>query len=153
MDEGPLGRLLRTTREAAGISQLELAGRTGVSQGSLSGYERGLRLPRLDQVARILAGLGLQLRLEAEPIWADVDAAIDAAATLSLAERLDQLPVRPLDVLDEIGHPPCVLAGLCAAVLLGAPVPATSIDLILLNDDAVLDRFTRWAARGRTPVE
>ncbi len=146
-DVGQLGRLLRDAREAAGISQQELARRCGVCQGSLSGYERGTRVPRLEQVGRILAGLGRQLRLETEPLWADVDRAIDAAAALSLDERLGQLRVRPLELLAAIGDPPCVMAGLCAAALLGAPVPVAAMDLVLPTDDEVLERFTRWATR------
>lgn len=140
-----VGSFLREAREAAGLSQVELAGRCGVSQGALSAYEHNARLPRLDQITRILAGMGRQLRLESEPLWADVDAAIARAAGKSLAERLADMTVRPLDLADGLGDLPYVIEGLCAAALLGAPVPVTAIDLALLDEEQVLERFTDWA--------
>lgn len=139
---------LKDTREAANMSLAELAAVVGMSQPSLTAYERGVRTPRVDQVDQILAGLGLQLRLEAEPLWADVDAAIDAAAVMPVAARLERFGLRPLSLiaeLTELADLPLVVEGLCAAALLGAPVRVAAIDVVLPRDTEVLDRFSRWA--------
>ncbi|MGB9376813.1 MAG: helix-turn-helix transcriptional regulator [Mycobacteriales bacterium] len=141
-----IATFLKDTRAAANVSLPELAGRAGLSPGMLTSYERGSRSPRVDQVDQILAGLGLQIRFEAEPLWAEVDAAIDAAGAMDPVERLSGLAVRPLGLLAELADIPCVLEGMCAAVLLGAPVPAAVIDLVLPRDDEVLERFHQWAA-------
>jgi transcriptional regulator with XRE-family HTH domain len=143
-----IGALLRDSREAAGMSAASLALQAGVSEASLSSYERGTRTPRLEQIDRILAVLGLQLRLAVEPLYADIDGAMAQAAALPLAERLERLGVRPVGLLVSLGNPPCVIEGACAAALLGAPLPVPVIDLALLNDDAVLEGFSRWATRN-----
>lgn len=140
-----IGTFLKDTREAANISLPDLATLSGVSPAALKAYERGRRAPRIDQVDQILAGLGLRLRVEAEPMWAEVDAALDAAAAMPIAARLEGLAVDLLGLLGELGDLPCVVEGMCAAALLGAPVPVAVIDLILPVDDDVLERFTKWA--------
>ncbi len=143
-----IAAFLKDTREAANLSLPEMAELAGMTHATLSAYERGTRAPRLDQLDRLLQGLGLQLRLEAEPLWADVDAAIDSAAAVPVTQRLAQLRVEPLALLGELHDVPCVVEGMCAAALLGAPVPVAVIDLVLPIDDEVLERFSQWAARN-----
>ena len=60
MDDTALGGLLRRHREAAGLTQEELAERAGVSARTISDVERGLRdgVYR-ETAARIAMGLGL----------------------------------------------------------------------------------------------
>ena len=55
--------LIREARRRAGMSQAELARRTGVPQSVLSAYERGRRQPGVDAVARIVEAVGFGLRL------------------------------------------------------------------------------------------
>ena len=56
----PFGMTLRQFREAAGLSQEELAERAGLSLRGISDLERGLRTtPRLETVRMIADGLGL----------------------------------------------------------------------------------------------
>lgn len=55
--------MLVRAREAAGLSQAELARRAGVSRSVLSVYESGKREPSSEALARILAAAGFQLGL------------------------------------------------------------------------------------------
>lgn len=54
MDEGAR---LRTSREAAGLSQVELARRTGIHQPTISAIESGRRVPRPETLERLLVAL------------------------------------------------------------------------------------------------
>lgn len=62
---------LRQLREAAGLTQIQLALRVGVTQGTLANWERGARLPQLENLVRIsnILGCGVDelLGLGAEP--------------------------------------------------------------------------------------
>jgi transcriptional regulator with XRE-family HTH domain len=55
--------LLVRAREAAGLSQADLARLAGVSRSVLSVYESGKREPSSEALARILAAAGFQLSL------------------------------------------------------------------------------------------
>jgi predicted nucleotidyltransferase/DNA-binding XRE family transcriptional regulator len=55
--------LLREARRQAGLSQSELAERTGTTQSVVSAYESGARQPSLPTLARLVAGTGLKLEL------------------------------------------------------------------------------------------
>lgn len=63
--ERTVARLTRAAREAAKMTQAELARRTGMSQSAISGYEVGARQPSLPTLIRILEATGhtLDLRL------------------------------------------------------------------------------------------
>jgi transcriptional regulator with XRE-family HTH domain len=57
---GSFGELLRWYRELAGLSQVALAARSGISEDAISMLERGVRTsPRNDTVARLAQGLRL----------------------------------------------------------------------------------------------
>lgn len=62
---------LRQLREAAGLTQIQLALRVGVTQGTIANWERGARLPQLENLVRIsnILGCGVDelLGLGAEP--------------------------------------------------------------------------------------
>ncbi len=45
--------LLIVAREAAGITQSELASRAGFAQNSISRWEAGIRIPSIDEAERI----------------------------------------------------------------------------------------------------
>lgn len=50
---------LRTAREARGLTQVDLAARTGIVQNALSHYECGRREPSLDNLRRLAVALGV----------------------------------------------------------------------------------------------
>jgi transcriptional regulator with XRE-family HTH domain len=50
--------LIREVREISGLSQRELATRIGTKQSVISRWERGLDVPRIDTLARILRACG-----------------------------------------------------------------------------------------------
>ncbi|MCX4751368.1 tetratricopeptide repeat protein [Kitasatospora sp. NBC_01287] len=56
---GDFGGLLRQYRRRAGLTQEELAQRSGLSAHAISMLESGRRLPRLTSIARLAEGLGL----------------------------------------------------------------------------------------------
>src|SRR5690348_8511169 len=57
---GRLALLLRSHREAAGLTQRQLAARAGISAGALEDLEQGrTRRPRPESLNRLAAALGL----------------------------------------------------------------------------------------------
>ncbi len=54
---------LNQARRAAGFSQRELSCRAGVPQSAIARIERGLQMPRVDTLERLLAACGFELRL------------------------------------------------------------------------------------------
>ena len=60
--------LIRLARARAGLTQAALAARVGVTQETVSAYERGKRQPTLPTLFRLLDAAGFDLRLRlAEP--------------------------------------------------------------------------------------
>jgi repressor LexA len=49
---------LKRLREAAGLSQVQLALRLGVSQGAVANWERGFRVPQTGSLIKIASILG-----------------------------------------------------------------------------------------------
>jgi transcriptional regulator with XRE-family HTH domain len=83
--------LVRQARSLAGLSQAELAARTGTTQPVVSRWERGTELPRIDALARVLQACGF----EADLVFRrrdDVDRS-QIAGTLALTpdERLESV--------------------------------------------------------------
>jgi transcriptional regulator with XRE-family HTH domain len=56
--------MLRSARARAGLTQRELAARTGIPQETIARIERGRADPRLDTLDRLLAGCGFGLEVE-----------------------------------------------------------------------------------------
>jgi transcriptional regulator with XRE-family HTH domain len=129
-----LSRLLRDLRYRRSLTQRELAHLSGVDQRRISSYERGRRKVPLRHADQILAGLGLQLRLETERLWADVDAKIDELAALPIAERLIRSRVLIPELLRWLAVTEPVIDGCAAALLQGAPVPVDWVDLCVRRD-------------------
>ena len=57
------GALLRQARKRAGLSQVDLASRAGVTQSVVSAYESGQRQPSLPALARLIDAAGFELTL------------------------------------------------------------------------------------------
>lgn len=53
------GAIIRERRMLLGLSQYELADRLQVRQGAVSAWERGLRIPSRENLARISSELGI----------------------------------------------------------------------------------------------
>ena len=54
-------------RKASGLTQKELADKTGIAQGDISKLENGSANPSLKTLQRLAAGMGMQLKLEFVP--------------------------------------------------------------------------------------
>src|SRR5580704_6688177 len=59
----PAGSLLRDARRRAGLSQVELAKRAGITQSVVSAYESGARQPSLPVLGRLVDATGFDLDL------------------------------------------------------------------------------------------
>lgn len=100
-DEQLAGVLIRRARHEAGITQAELARRTGVHSSVLSAYEHGRRQPSVAALAKIARACGQELRLDFPSVErSTVRAGRILAQVLDLAE---QLPYRPSR---ELSYPP-----------------------------------------------
>lgn len=54
-------------RDVAGITQKELAERTGIYQADISKIERGIANPSLATLKRLADGMGMELQLTFKP--------------------------------------------------------------------------------------
>jgi len=141
-----VGTALRRKREFAQLTQAQLALAAGTSQSTVAHVERGSRTPSLDLVERLFAALGVQIRIQLEPLDAEVDAAITALAATPLAERLAETDLGRLTRSLTTAGLAHVVEGAAAALVQGAPVPVELIDVALCWADA--DRFAAWLERG-----
>ena len=90
--------LIRTARLRRGLTQAQLAERSGTSQSVISAYEHGVRDPSTATLRRLIAGSGerLELRLasstnETAPLGTAED---HAAALIDVLLVADAIPVR-----------------------------------------------------------
>lgn len=85
--------MLREARRRAGISQAELAIRTGIAAPSLSRIENGHESPSFERFAACLGALGFEPRLELSPLAGSEADPIHLAAEAQLtpAQRLEGL--------------------------------------------------------------
>jgi len=56
--------MLVEARTASGLTQTQLAERTGIPQPAISAYERGRRVPGADMFLRLLAATGAVVQLQ-----------------------------------------------------------------------------------------
>jgi transcriptional regulator with XRE-family HTH domain len=101
--------LIAGARSRAGLTQRELAGRSGTSQPALSAYESGAKVPSAATLARILAACGERLTTvpSSRPVRSPAAAEL-AHAGRTLADVLDlaaELPVRHSDRVRYPGLP------------------------------------------------
>ena len=89
---------LRDARRRSGLTQQQLAERTGTSQAAISAYEGGSKQPSVETLSRLLAASGARLTVEATaPVTAPRSRRDLAKAGRTLLEVLDlasHLPTR-----------------------------------------------------------
>ena len=67
-----VGSAVRAARKRAGMSQVELAERTGMTQPAIARVERGSNSPTVITLERIARALGTELVVDFEPVRSDV---------------------------------------------------------------------------------
>ena len=65
-----VGSAVRAARKRAGLSQVELGERTGMTQPAIARLERGLVSPTVISLDRIARALGTELVIDFEPVAA-----------------------------------------------------------------------------------
>jgi transcriptional regulator with XRE-family HTH domain len=135
-----VGAVLRQQRQLRGLSQQLVAERASVSQAAVARIERGGRGTSLAVLERLFAALDLRLRVELEPLDAQVDAALDRLAEQPVADRIGEL--RLAEVVDRLAGIPFVFDGPTAALLQGVGLPGELVHLALAWADA--DAFDAW---------
>ncbi len=130
-------RLLKAARYRSDLTQEELAVRAGVADSSISAFEKGRRTPSLPMLVRLLVAAGWQLRIELEPVWEGVDAAIDELAALPPEERWGRLAVDLPALVRRLQWVPCVVQDAAAAFVHGAPVPVEVLEVAATRDEGL----------------
>ena len=98
--------LLRRARSRAGLSQRELALRTGIAQPTIAHIEGGQASPRLDTLLRLLAACGYELDLVPHAEGAGVDrSAIRELLALAPEERLRRATAEAANLDRLLGEP------------------------------------------------
>ena len=97
------GELLGEIRRVSGLSQAELARRTGIQSSVLSAYEHGRRQPSVSALARIARCAGLQLELAPSA----GDASLERQARV-LEMVLDLAGSLPFKGRGELQYPPLI---------------------------------------------
>lgn len=59
VDRSVVGLVIKSNREARGMTQTELGERTGIHQPDVSAYERGEKTPSMETVKKIYKALGM----------------------------------------------------------------------------------------------
>lgn len=95
--------LLAEMRRESGLSQAELARRTGIQRSVLSAYEHGRRQPSVTALARIAGAAGFEVRVSP----ASDDLALDQAGNI-LAQVLDLAELLPYHPRRELAYPPLI---------------------------------------------
>jgi transcriptional regulator with XRE-family HTH domain len=130
-----VGALVQKHRDAAGLTQGELAGLVGVTQGALSAIERNRRDPSLETLIRLLDVLDLELKLGVTDRTAAIDAAIEAVAERPLGDRLRLGAFDGVVILDRLTAACPVVEGAGGAILHGAPVEADHLAVAVAKTD------------------
>jgi transcriptional regulator with XRE-family HTH domain len=95
--------LIKEIRRISGVSQAELARRTGMQSSVISAYARGRRQPSVAALARIADVAGLELQLQVTWNYA----ALERAGKL-LAQALDLSDHSPRTPPGELEFPPLI---------------------------------------------
>jgi transcriptional regulator with XRE-family HTH domain len=143
-----VGALVLSHRDAAGLTQADLAGRAGVTQGAVSAIERNRRDPSLGTLCRVLEAMDLTLRLDVGQRQEALDAAIDEALARPPADRLRNRTVDGIAIAERLSAAAPILDGVAGAAIHGAPVTVDRVDVIVTDTalDAVAAGMRRLAA-------
>jgi transcriptional regulator with XRE-family HTH domain len=95
--------LMVEIRRESGLTQADLARRTGIQRSVLSAYEHGRRQPSVAALARIAAAAGLEVRVNP----ASDDLALAHAGNV-LAQVLDLAELLPYRPSRELAYPPLI---------------------------------------------
>ncbi len=100
------GGLIAQIRRTSGLSQAEIARRSGLQSSVLSAYEHGRRQPSVAALARIARAAGLELAIS--PLD-DADALERSGRILGdVLELADRMPSKPRG---ELEYPPLIRLG------------------------------------------
>jgi transcriptional regulator with XRE-family HTH domain len=101
--DGVAVELVARIRRSSGLSQTELARRSGVDRSALSAYLHGRRQPSVAALARIAAAAGMEL-----DIFPVHNAAADEHAGRVLAQVLELAEALPYRPREELTYPPLI---------------------------------------------
>ena len=118
------GALLRTARERSGLSQSELARRSGVAQSVVSAYEAGKRQPALPTLAKLIAATGHTLAIDLQRS----DPAVRGVPDTPLGRKLRQHRQALLDAVAAVGGRNLRVFG---SVARGEDTPDSDVDLLV----------------------
>ncbi|MCU1485091.1 MAG: putative Xre family DNA-binding protein [Actinomycetia bacterium] len=85
---------LRSARRRAGLTLRALAARAGTSHATLSAYESGAKVPRVDTLERILRAAGFEPELELLARPAGEDRVAKGNELVAVLELAAQFPAR-----------------------------------------------------------
>jgi len=151
--------VIRIARDRAGLTQQQLAARSGRPRETIARWESGAQAPSLDAVSALVADCGLDLVLRLGKADATLLDRVREQLVLGPADRLARL-LPPDAVLDakrslrwlSTAVTPTILVGQLGAALLGAPhrPDGAQVDFVSADPPAT-DRELR--ASGLTPVD
>lgn len=118
------GELLRTARARSGLSQTELARRSGVAQSVVSAYEAGKRQPALPTLSKLVAATGHRLAISLERS----DPAIRGLPDSPLGRKLRQHRQALLDAVADAGGSNLRVFG---SVARGQDTGSSDVDLLV----------------------
>jgi transcriptional regulator with XRE-family HTH domain len=161
--------LVRMARHRAGLTQQQLASRSGIPRETIARWETGIQEPSLATLEDIVAACGLTLTVRITEGDDSLDILVSDQLALSPIDRLGKL--MPADQVDRthsvlnwlaLAGTPTVVVGGIAAALQGAPqqpgdlgVEVVAGDLVALTGElaqsgfAPTDSDERWAASDR----
>jgi transcriptional regulator with XRE-family HTH domain len=147
--------VLNQALERAGISAASLAARGGTSEAAVSRYLSGRQLPTVTTLNRLLAGVGLQLRVSLEPVPADVDERVDAMLAGTPSVDVASITSTAASFAEDRGFGPVPWAvdGAAALNLHGlaveCPLPVVAVEL----GEALRRWLFKGLMRATTPAD
>jgi transcriptional regulator with XRE-family HTH domain len=151
--------IVRIARHRAGLTQQQLADRSGHPRESIARWETGAREPSLSTLQSVVAACGLELVLQLANSDDSLDDLIADQLKLSPRERLDHLlapaarrdAVRALKWIARSRTPSIVIGGVAAA-LQGGPQQLAGSAVEFVSSDPVATE-TEIKAAGLTAVD
>jgi len=151
--------LIRNARYRAGLTQAQLAMRSGFPRPSIARWEAEAREPPLSTVSKLIAACGLELTLGLVAADHSLRGQADAQLEMTPGERLEALlpkraaasAERALNVVAQLEAPAIVL-GPIAGVLQGAPQRpgATEVEVVVTD---MVAAATELSTREFTPTD